>query len=224
MKGNSGTRTVDKTHRMRIASVAPEGSGTVGYSAYKDALSQLGHDKNDIDAAFRLIDSHGGNSSQQEYADPLIYRYINDPKSPIGAVLRDISGIEEYRFKKQGTKTSIDKRVKEVRENQKYSLLWNDELKTDKDRDRYLDSHGFSVRELRERFMDYDIQVYRGGARKNVEAWTTDSKGANTGSVRIGIEHKSSILQMLKTHYILGGLGFMVGAPGESEILFVKKK
>ena len=70
-----------------------------------------------------------------------------------------------------------------------------------------------------------DITVYRGGARKNTEAWTTNAEGADVGSgIRIGIDHRSTVREMLKTHYMVGGISQMVGAPGEAEILFIKKK
>lgn len=70
-----------------------------------------------------------------------------------------------------------------------------------------------------------DITVYRGGNRKNTEAWTTNQDGADVGSgIRIGVDHRSTIKEMLKTHYLVGGISQMVGAPGESEILFIKKR
>lgn len=67
--------------------------------------------------------------------------------------------------------------------------------------------------------------VYRGGGRKNTEAWTRDPYGADVGSgIRISVDHTSTIKEMLKTHYMVGGISQMVGSPGEAEILFIKRK
>lgn len=202
----------------RIARVAPPVQSftflQTGSPPFKEALRSLGHQESDIEAVFQLFDQHGGNSSQQAYADPVLFDAINDPSSPIGRVLRDIAAIEVHRFNERN-KLADAAREKDYDDNVRWALQASPSLETLENAERW-------ARWDENRYKK-DIDVFRGGGRKNVEAWTTDERGAWTGSGRIGIDHRSSVKELLKTHYMIG-LSFMVGAPGEAEIMFIKKK
>ena len=168
----------------------------------------------EINEAFSLLDSHGGNKNEQAVADLQIYELINDKKSKVGKALRDIAAINKAHFLK----------AMDAREKRTESLI-----EKDFPMERLFTKSDISDAEVRENIRKRlgnrtDIAIYRGGGRKNVEAWTKDPRGADTGAGRIQIDHTSTIRTLLKTHYLLGGISQMVGAPGESEVLFVKKK
>lgn len=88
---------------------------------------------------------------------------------------------------------------------------WRDKHKNEEDAWRYGIFNG-------------EKKVYRKGNRKTgVEPWTSDEDGADMGYGNIGIDHKSTVEQLLREGYhILGGIGNHLGSPGEDEVTFVK--
>ena len=180
-KGSGGTRSKGPSHRViEFPSYAiGQSMLMIGKSAVTDILRSFGDGEDNIKKAFLLLNNHGGNSYQQEEADPQLYELINDKGSSVGKTLRDIAAINEAQFLQ-----AMAKRPEAER----------------------------------------DITVYRGGARKDVEAWTRDPEGADTGSGRIQVGYSSSIRTLLKTHYMVGGISQGVGAPGEAEVLFIRRR
>ena len=69
-----------------------------------------------------------------------------------------------------------------------------------------------------------ELKVYRKGNRVNgVECWTVNEEGADMGRGGIGYDHQSTFEQLQREGYVcVGGFGVHQGAPGESEITFVK--
>lgn len=176
---------------------------------------KLGDKPSDIDAAFNLLNTHSNIGGEE--VDNEIYERMNNPKDSVGKVLNHIADVNERQFKLwQNNSKQREARYIEKQENY---YRYNTDFSPSEIKDAVADD----VKYFRNN--SSDIKVYRGGGRKNAESWTTDSRGAHTGNgMRIRVDHKSSVAEMLKTHRIVGGISQMVGAPGEAEIFFVKRK
>lgn len=144
---------------------------------------------------------------------------LMESKTPEGRVLRDIATINERNYKNW-----------QERQKKLYSEAV-DNVRAQYEREK--DFYGYkSLQDALDRNRVWkseyptEMRVYRGGSRKAVEAWTSREGGADIGSgMTISVDHTSSVSDMLKTHYMIGSnFANTVGAPGESEILFVKKK
>lgn len=221
-KSSGGTRNIDKTHKRRQITFPGYAFGMgninqLGWPDVKGFLLSFGDKEEDIAEARELLRRHSEGGAGQDDADNALYELINDRNSSVGKVLRDIAYINEEQYR-QGMA------IREA----------NMEANIERDfpMERMYANSDISDNEIRQRLRsDYMRQtgimdrVYRGGGRKNTEAWTKNERGADVGSgIRIAIDHQSTISEMLKTHYIVGGISQGVGAPGESEILFIKKR
>lgn len=217
-KGNGSTRV---SLPAKSAIIFPEyaisdfGGTQIGGPAVEKILTEQLHDATeDIAEAKKLLDKHSLGDAQQGAIDEEIYELINDKSSPVGKVLRDMARIntEQYKRQMERNRANIEKNVEK-----------------DFTMERMYTTSDISDAEVRQRLREKyerttEVRIYRGGSRKNTESWTTDARGANTGSGRIAIDHRSTIGELLKTHYMVAGISQMVGAPGEAEILFVRKR
>lgn len=200
----------------------------IGRNRLKELVVQLGSTENDFESAMNLIQDHsngyGGQESQSK-VDEQIYQLINDRNSSIGKALRNIAKVNEAQYENW---VKVQKNNLKLAETKPLDTFGQEAL----DYYNHTELNGYSHKKAMKMIIEdrkfnikTDIPVYRGGGRKNAESWTEDSRGANIGNgIRIRPTMKSSVNEMRKTHYILGGISQMVGASGEAEIFFVKKK
>lgn len=182
----------------------------------------LGHSESTWKEVRDLLDAHGSTKGMQEKADAKIKELLlgNSRKSKL---LRDISSTETslLRAYYNGHVKRVELMIKEIEEN----LAQNKRLGI---ADEYMiEDMESEIDFLRKR--QYEMpKLYRGGSLTpgKVESWTTNSKGAQTthigGSHRITVTHARDISEMLDEGYIsIGGIGRMMGAPGESEVTMI---
>ena len=214
-KGN-GTTRAGRTPQINFPRYAISGSMTgLGFSTLSEILRTLGDSDEDIMEARRLLDRHSEGGAGQEKADNALYELINDSKSSLGKTLRDIARVNEEQYRQN---------IKAIKDNIENVVAKDFEIERMYTSSEVPDSQ---VREnIRKRERErLTVHVYRGGARKNTEAWTRDVLGADVGSgIRIPVDHVSTIGDMLKSHYMVGGISQLVGSPSESEVLFIRKK
>lgn len=182
----------------------------------------LGHSESTWKEVRALLDAHGSTKGIQEKADAKIKEMlIGDSRK--SKLLRDIASAETrlLRAYYEGHVKRVELMIKDIEKN----LAQNKRLGI---ADEYMiEDMESEIDFLRKR--QYDMpKLYRGGSLNpgEVESWTTDSRGAQTtyigGSSRIAPTNARDIGEMLDEGYIsIGGIGRMMGAPGESEVTMI---
>lgn len=221
-KGNGGTRGASSSKGGNIvfpsyafSSLGSEPSQIGGPDLYRILAEQFGDSQESIQEARKLLNRHTEGGAGQDAADNRLYELINDKDSEVGKTLRDMAAVNAEHYKRQMAmnKANLESNVEK-----------------DFPMERMFTSSDISDSEvrqsIRQRYAENtEMRVYRGGGRKNTEAWTTNPLGADVGSgIRIPVDHSSTVGQMLKTHYMVAGITQGIGSPGENEILFIKKK
>jgi len=207
-----------------------------------DRMMMYGGGVSEVDAetARKLLNMHGGNSHQQKHGDEKIIEHV-DAEDGVGKALKRYIEWETNNYLKW--KAMFDKR-REFLDNKLETMRkkWENPPNESYREYELLDIGFNNFSEDREgTFQDivdfYENQfneenepptVHRktttNDNERRILSYTTDSRGAWTGNGgRIRPNKSITIDELLANGYkILGGVGRMMGAPGESEITFIK--
>jgi len=182
-------------------------------------FKRLGFSDEAIQEAKALLQGHGSVESIQKWSDAEILKHLSDPKSKVGDVIRASMAMEEksYLEWKKGAAFRLERKRKELESS--WDIFYKAEAK---------ESGITTFEEFWEsekwKYEEKPIRVFRKGSLDSaIQSWTTDERGAWTGTGRITPDHMRTVDQLLEEGYKpLGGFSRMMGAPGEAEVTFVK--
>lgn len=186
------------------------------------ALRAEGHQQDAIDEVERLLTAHGQDAASQRRAHDEIKQHIaND--TPVGRALLDHIELEEsaldaYDREHDRRVEDAEKRARqEHRENR-----WSSDFESE-------DDAAEDARKRMERRRGH--KVYRaeseGEDARHIHSWTTQRGGAGSSLAGRGASTfaptKEAKLEDLRKQgwRVLGGVGRMMGAPGESEVTLI---
>jgi SPP1 gp7 family putative phage head morphogenesis protein len=207
----------------------------IGIPDMTKALVKQGHDPANIAEANKLLTAWGGNTSQQQEAREEIAAHIREG-SPIGKTLEAHAELETRLYENHKA-FAEDRAAKEYKEQISTAerRLAAEPGKTEAEKRAAYEEHYFETfdeaqqraRTDADRSSGADTKLYRKGTMgSDIEAWTTSPEGADisplSGGRRLAPDHTYTYEQLkAKGYSILGGVGRMMGASGESEITLI---
>lgn len=217
--GSSGAAPANVLEQVRGGKLLAN-AGHMGNDARRAFYTGRGVEPEVYDRVQTALDRHGGNADAQAEADADLQRWAQDPTAPEHQMVVMMAEYEESVVK--AFFESQDARRDQVFEDQ-FMWHWNQGYS-----ERYKEQGYETPREAfdatNEQYTDKDLTIYRKGSLdKDVQAWTTSSRGANTGATYLTPDHKATLTELRAQGFRpIAGISRMVGAPGEAEVLLVK--
>ena len=235
--GRGGPWADEAAQRMALATTHGELhlAAHVGPAERTAFFVSQGHTPEAVKAADDLLVSYGGNRSQQEHAMKAIDEHLA-AGDDVARALHAASDLEQHAVGiwKSGSAARTQQLEQKIASAER---AWEDKY----ERGRMEQEHGADdfagvAADMRRQHARAEVAmqtVYRGGTtgQRTVESWTIHAGGATTQHLgsgagsRIKVDHRATYDELnARGYYLLGGVVRMMGAPGEGERTFIRRR
>jgi len=196
-------------------------SGAMSNDRRHEILSEAGHSEEAIretDEVLNMLSDTGAQEAGREKLEG----HLN-AQDEVGKCLEDQIDLESALLDEYvtGANERVERKISSLRADAEAGLLEEFDPSLGDDLDEFIN---------RERRIEKRKELHVGrkgevGETSSAESWSTATGGADFGSGAAGYDVKSrlDVVRDKMDYDVLGGLGKMMGAPGEAEITFIKR-